>query len=103
MAERNMPSREAKLDAAISRLRNKSRLDRAGRKLLRALSRLSPDEALHSDDIAAAAGIAERVILDLRNYLLGQELIEVATPQRDRPASWYCRLTPKGRMMEGTA
>lgn len=76
-------------------------LDKAGRRLLRKLASLSPDQAMHSDDVADAAGIAERTILELRNHLLNLLLIEVATPRRDHPESWYCRATQKGRLIAG--
>lgn len=78
-------------------------LDKAGRRLLRKLISLAPNQAMHSDDVADAAGVAERTILELRNYLLGMSLIEVVTPQRDQPGSWFCRATPKGRLLVSAA
>lgn len=82
--------------------RTEAHVDKAKRRVLRHLASLKPGQALHSRDFPDVAGIGSGNVLQVRNALMSEELIELAPVSRD-PADWICTITPRGRMMASAA
>ena len=82
--------------------RGEAHVDKAKQRILRHLASLKPGQALHSRDFPGVAAIGSGNVLQVRNALMSEELIEIAPMSRD-PADWICTITPRGRMRPSAA
>jgi len=71
--------------------------DPAKRRLLTVLAKLSPNEAMTSDEFARVVDLDERFRLSFRNALIAEGVIETG-PDRSKSGAFFARITRKGRL-----